>query len=130
MQHSVPVREFYIVALQFPENFRRENKEQNDHFQRCRQIDFKTAFNQSRNFVEKESQHTDKDIFIVLPEKSGNQRDQNKKAQYDIGDDGWFVLFQVVWNLFLFGFLFIFNSFIKSSNKVVSVGSNISHFPS
>lgn len=36
----------------------------------------------------------------------------------------------VVINYFLFGFLLIFNSLIKSSNKVVSIGSNISHFPS
>ncbi len=31
---------------------------------------------------------------------------------------------------FLFGFLLIANSLIKSSNNKVSVGSNISHFPS
>ena len=31
---------------------------------------------------------------------------------------------------FLFGFLFMFSSRIKSSNKDVSVGVNISHFPS
>ncbi len=33
-------------------------------------------------------------------------------------------------NYFLFGLLLIPNSLIKSSNKAVSVGSNISHFPS
>ena len=31
---------------------------------------------------------------------------------------------------FLFGFLFIFNSLMKSLNKEASVGVNIIHFPS
>ena len=86
VEHGVPIGVGEIVALELPENFRGEDKEQDDDFQGVGEVNVEPALDEGRQHEEHQRQQAGEGAFVVAPDDVVYQQGAHDKPQGKIQD--------------------------------------------
>ena len=81
VEHGVPVGVGDIVALELAQDFRREDKQQNDDLQGVGQINVQPPLQQGGQHKEHQGQSAGEGAFVVAPEDMVDQQTAHNQTQ-------------------------------------------------
>ena len=84
VQHGVPVGEGGVKGPDLTQNFRSEDKQQNDDLQRVGQVNLQALFKNGGQQKENQRQYTQKDVFKVAVEKLCHHYQDHQQPQHDV----------------------------------------------
>ena len=84
MQHGIPVGELDIISLNFAQDFRREDEQEDNDLQRVGDLNADGAFNEAGQGKEEQGEHTQEHVFKVMVEDLRHQRHNHQSAEGDV----------------------------------------------
>ena len=84
VEHGVPVGEGDVVVLNFAQNLRSEDKQQNDDLQGVRQFNAQPPLEGGGEHEQHQGEDTQGHIFIILIEYGGHQHEDHQHTQHKV----------------------------------------------